>query len=124
LLSIASGAGAGVCAFLLHEWGHLAGARMRGARVESARNLASPFLFSFDSKNNDARQFLSMSFAGFAATGIFLLVFWLWLPLDWLAGRIAMGIALFLASLTVLIEFPLAFRVLRGKALPPVEVFR
>jgi hypothetical protein len=65
-----------------------------------------------------------MSFAGFAATGIFLLVFWLWLPLDWLAGRIAMGIALFLASLTVLIEFPLAFRVLRGKALPPVEVFR
>ena len=121
--AIATGGVTGVCALLFHEWGHLYGAYRSGAVVHPAP-MWSPFLFDLDSKLNSRAQFLSVSLWGFAATGIFLLVFALWLPLDTLAGRVAMGIGLLLATLTVVIEFPLAYRVYRGGTLPPVEIHR
>jgi len=125
IVAIAAGIGTGACAFLFHEWGHLLGALLTGGVFAPPARLASPFLFSFDSRRNAPRQFILMSLSGFAATGIFLVVFALALPLDRLAGKVGMGIALTLAALTVVIEFPLLGRVLAGKAIPSaVEVFK
>lgn len=124
IVAIAAGIGTGTCAFLFHEWGHLLGALVTGGVFAPPARLASPFLFSFDSRRNDRRRFILMSLSGFAATGIFLVVFALWLPMDRLAGKVGMGIALTLAALTVIIEFPLLGRVLAGKPIPSaVEVF-
>jgi hypothetical protein len=124
IVAIAAGIGTGACAFLFHEWGHLLGALATGGVFAPPARLASPFLFSFDARRNDRRRFVLMSLSGFAATGLFLVVFALWLPLDRLAGKVGMGIALTLATLTVLIEFPLLGRVLVGKPIPTaVEVY-
>jgi len=124
LVAVAAGIGTGACAFLFHEWGHLLGARLTGGVFAPPARLWSPFLFSFDARRNQPRQFVLMSLSGFAATGVFLVVFWFGLPLDRLAGKVGMGIALTLAALTVIIEFPLLGRVLMGKPIPAaVEVF-
>ena len=123
-ISIAAGVGAAICAYNLHEWGHVLGALKTNSVFEPAKRLISPFLFSYDSQNNSRRQFLIMSLAGFVATGLFVLAYSVGMPQDRLAGRIAFKGALILASLTVIIEFPIFFRALLGKTLPRVEVFR
>ena len=71
VLSISAGVGAAICAFNLHEWGHLLGARLTHSVYTPARRLISPFLFSYDAEHNTRRQFLIMSLAGFAATAVF-----------------------------------------------------
>ena len=106
-----------------HEWGHLAGALATGSRVAAPERLGSISLFSFDSKANDRRQFLVMSFSGFAMTGVALAVVYGLLPDGWLATRVARGGVLFLTALTVFIEFPLVGWALLRDDLPPVETF-
>ena len=78
-----------LCAFLLHEWGHVLGARLSAARIQTAPTLISPFIFSMDVQRNRPGQLMWVSLTGFAATGLFLLVFWLTLPIDRLDGQIA-----------------------------------
>ena len=112
----------GLCALLLHEWGHLYGAYRLQAVVSPAPRW-SPFLFDLDSQENNREQFLSISLWGFFATGIYLVIFWLALPFERFAGQLALGIASFLTFLTVVIEFPLAWRVYRGHGIPAVEIF-
>ncbi|MGD8608480.1 MAG: hypothetical protein PVH21_14380, partial [Myxococcales bacterium] len=101
VLSISAGVGAAVCAYNLHEWGHLLGAHLTDSVYVPARRLISPFLFSYDAERNTRGQFLVMSLAGFAATAIFVAAYWLWMPRDQQAGRIALRGALVLAGLTV-----------------------
>ena len=113
----------GLSALLFHEWGHLLGAALGSARVKPTA-LWSPFIFDLDSRSNGRRQFLSVSLWGFAATAVYLLLFFSLLPQDRLAGQVAQWSGLFLATLTVLIEFPIAFHVYRGGAIPPVEIFK
>jgi hypothetical protein len=123
-----TGALLGVSAFvvghLAHEWGHLIGAFLTGGRVGAPKSLTSPFLFSFDSKHNTQRQFLLMSLAGFAVTGISLFVVYGLLPGDLLATRVARGMIVFGASLTLFLEVPLlTISLIKGSILANVEVF-
>ena len=117
LLGLAVGAGG----YLLHEWGHLLGAFATRSRVAAPETLWSPFLFSFDSKQNDLRQFGVMSAGGFAATALVIFAFYSYLPDGLLATRIARGVVLVGAFLTVVIELPLVGYALLGRGLPPVE---
>ena len=120
---IATGLLTGVCALLFHEWGHLYGAHRAGA-VITPSPIWSPFLCNVSSTENDREQFLVLSLWGFYATGVFVVLFGLWLPRELLAGKIAMTIAVVLATLTVVIEFPIAWRVYKGYPIPRVEIFR
>ena len=120
---VTAGVLTGLSALLLHEWGHLYGAFRGGATVRAAP-LWSPFLFNLSSTANSREQFLSASLWGFYASGVFIVLFVLFLPTELLAGRIAMIIALTLATLTVVIEFPIAWRVHKGYPIPRVEIFR
>ena len=123
-LSIAAGVGAAVCAFNLHEWGHLIGAHLTDSVYVPAKRLISPFLFAYDAERNTRGQFLSMSLAGFAATAAFVAAFILWMPQDQAAGRIALRAGLTLAALTVIIEFPIFIRTLMGGAVPRTGLFK
>ena len=114
----------GLSALLFHEWGHLLGAYRCGAVVHRAPSLFSPFLFDLDSQQNTRAQFLMTSSTGFIATSLFLFFFVLFLPLDTLAGRLTLYIGLGLASLTIFIEFPIAWLVYRKQKIPKVEIYR
>jgi hypothetical protein len=116
--------GAAICAYNLHEWGHLIGARLTHSVYVPAKRILSPFLFSYDAERNTRGQFLVMSMAGFAATAAFLIAFILWMPQDQQAGRIALRAAIVLAGLTVVIEFPIFFRALFGKTVPRTGMFK
>ena len=124
VLSISAGVGAAICAYNLHEWGHLIGAHLTDSVYVPAKRLMSPFLFSYDAERNTRRQFLIMSVAGFAATAVFVAAFLAWMPQDQQAGRIALRGALFLAGLTVVIELPIFFRALFGTAVPRTGMFK
>lgn len=123
-LSIAAGVGAAICAYNLHEWGHLLGAHLTHSVYVPARRIISPFLFSYDADENTREQFLVMSLAGFAATALFVVGFILWMPQDQQAGRIALRSALVLAGLTVVIEFPIFFKALLGTKVPRTGLFK
>lgn len=122
-LSISAGVGAAICAYNLHEWGHVIGAHLTRSVYVPAERLISPFLFSYDSERNTPRQFLIMSLAGFVATALFVAGFVLWMPQGQQAGRIALRGALVLAGLTVIIEFPIFFRALFAKKVPRTGMF-
>jgi hypothetical protein len=124
VLSISAGVGAAICAYNLHEWGHLIGAHLTDSVYVPAKRLISPFLFSYDAERNTRRQFLIMSVAGFAATAVFVAAFLLWMPQDQQAGRIALRGAFILAGLTVVIELPIFFRTLFGSAVPRTGMFK
>jgi hypothetical protein len=123
-LSISAGVGATICAYNLHEWGHLVGAHLTHSVYVPARRLISPFLFSYDAEHNTRRQFLIMSLGGFAATALFVVAFASWMPQDQQAGRIALRGALVLAGLTVIIELPIFFRALLGNTVPRTGMFK
>ena len=78
-----------------------------GHTVRAPGSLRSASLFSFDSRANSRRQFLIMSFSGFAVTGLAVALVYTVLPEGELATRVARGVVLFLTALTVVLEFPL-----------------
>jgi membrane-associated protease RseP (regulator of RpoE activity) len=118
------GIAAFVVAHLAHEWGHLLGARLTRSRVAPPATLTSPFLFSFDSTRNSQRQFVIMSLSGFAVSALSLLVAYALLPDGLLATRVARGLVVFGASLTVFLEVPLlVVSLLSGSIVARVEVF-
>lgn len=120
LSGLVAGLLVGASAFVLHEWGHLLAALAARAHVRANPTLRSTFLFSFDAEENSLRQFLIMSVGGFAVSGAFLWLAYAVLPDGLLATRVARGAVLFLASLTVLLEFPLvALAIYRGGT--PIE---
>lgn len=121
--SIVAGVGAAVCAYNLHEWGHLIGAFATDSVYVPAKRIYSPFLFSYDAERNTRNQFLVMSLAGFAATAVFVAAFLAWMPQDQQAGRIALRGALILAGLTVIIEFPIFFTALFRNKVPRTGMF-
>jgi hypothetical protein len=111
----------GACAFLLHEWGHLVGAFAGGSAVQPPSSLRSPFVFTFDSRANSLRQFLVMSFAGFAATAVVVWAAYAALPSDLLATRVARGAVVFLAFLGIVLEVPLVVYSLASRRVPPID---
>lgn len=125
LVGVLLGMGAGMVVHLGHEWGHLTGALLTGSRVAAPAKLTSAFLFSFDSRRNSQRQFVIMSLCGFAVTALALVVAYTLLPSEALATRVARGLVVFGAALTVFLETPLLIAsLLSGSILRQVEVFR
>ena len=95
------------CAHIVHEWGHYLGAVLTGSHVGIHKRLASPFFFRFEVEGNSLKQFVAMSLGGFVATGAVIAFYYLGLPDEFLASRIARGGALFGAFLGVTLEIPL-----------------
>jgi hypothetical protein len=95
------------CAHIVHEWGHYLGAVLTGSRVGIHKRLTSPFFFRFEAEGNTLKQFIAMSLGGFVATGSIIAFYYLGLPDEYLASRIARGGALFGAFLGVTLEVPL-----------------
>ena len=120
---IVTGGLTGLCALLFHEHGHVFGAWKSGAHVRPAPRW-SPFIFNLDPRENTRHQLLSTSCWGFVATCLFVILFLLVLPTHTLAGFVGLSIGLLLASLTVLIEFPIAWRIARGYAVPDLSIIR
>jgi len=110
----------GICAYLLHEWGHLLGALATRSRLKAAGSLRAGFIFSFDSRENSLPQFLVMSFSGFAATAAVVWAYYVFLPDGLLATRVARGVVLLLAFGGIVAEFPLVLFALRTRAIPRV----
>jgi hypothetical protein len=108
----------GATGFVLHEWGHLLAALATRSVVEPAQSLRSSFIFSFDSRGNSLAQFLVMSVGGFIVTALVVWSFYVYLPDDLLASRVARGAALFLAFLGVSLELPLFLLAIHRRAIP------
>jgi len=124
-LLVATGAGvsAGVVGFLLHEWGHLAAALAAGSHVHYPDRLLAPLLFHFDTARNDRRQFLWMSYGGYAASAVGVALIACLAPLDRWSGQLALGLAGLGMVVTLIAELPTTVRVARGAPLPTGYAF-
>jgi hypothetical protein len=111
----------GVCAYLLHEWGHLVGALVSGSAFQLGTSLKSPSLFTYESRRNSPAQFLIMSFAGFAPTIFALWAVYALLPSDLLATRVVRGVVVFLGVLGLVLEVPLVVYTLLTRKVPPLD---
>lgn len=108
----------GICGYLFHEWGHLAGAAASRSKVRLPESAREVFLFNFDSDRNDARQFATMSLGGFLASAIAITFLLVALPPALLATKISLALVALGTVATVVLELPPFFRVLRGGPLP------
>ncbi|MEM1416570.1 MAG: hypothetical protein AAGH15_16785 [Myxococcota bacterium] len=106
-----------VVGFFAHEYGHLLGALASGARVH-AQAPWSPLLFHFDVARSTRRQFLAMSYGGYAASAVSATVIALTVPWDRLSGWTALGLMGVGLFVTAVLEIPTHVRVLRGGPLP------
>jgi hypothetical protein len=115
---VVAGGLVGAAAYVLHEWGHVAGARAAGGVMEPAGRLSAAFMFRFDPHRNSLGQFVTMSLGGFAATGLILWGVYALAPEGLLATRVARGAVLFLTFLGVALEAPLLVYSLVVRAVP------
>lgn len=122
-MQVAAGVMAGMCAVVAHEWGHYLGARAAGAVVYPARRVTAVFMFGFDRERNGRREFMAMSYGGFAASTAMIVLFVTRLPLDALSGQVAMAFAAVGVLLTATLELPVAWRVAHGAELPRGAVY-
>ena len=113
-----AGALTAIVGYLFHEWGHLVAARASGAVVRLPERASEVFLFNFHSDRNSARQFLAMSLGGYAASVIVIALLLVVLPLQTLAGKIALTLVGLGVLATAILELPPFFSVLRGGPLP------
>jgi F0F1-type ATP synthase assembly protein I len=113
-----------LCGYLVHEWGHLVGAWTGGSVVHLPESAASTFLFRFDSDRNTREQFLRMSWGGFLASGVSIVLLLLVLPLDAWSGRVAFGLVAAGVAATLILEVPPFRRVARGAAIPTGAAYR
>ncbi len=123
VLGVVTGIATTLIGFLAQEWGHLAGALLAGSRVHFPNRLTAPLLFHFDVERNDRRSFLAMSYGGFAASALALIVMVALLPTDRIAGRTALVLAGVGTLVSLVAEVPTAVRVARGAPLPTGYAF-
>lgn len=114
---------AGGCAWVAHEWGHLLAGQFAGAHMKAPASLKSIYLFGFDNKVNDRRQFIIMALGGFAATALVFVLVMFALPGDWLATRVVRGLVLLEIAVTIVLEVPgLLLGIFAYEKLPSVDV--
>lgn len=102
------------CVLYVHEAGHLIGSLATRSVVHYPTKLSAPLLFDFDVAKNDRRQFLAMSFGGYAGSVIAIAVILAFMPLDRLSGKLSVGLALLSGLVSLVLEGPTTWRVLRG----------
>lgn len=127
-LSAAVGVVAGVLValsgFLVHEWGHLLGARLSASAVHFPSRIAAPLLFHFDVTKNTRAQFLAMSMGGFIATLFAVAAVVRIADRSAWSGRTALVLTVVGVIVTFVLELPVAYRVWRGGELPDGFAFR
>lgn len=122
-LGVLAGTLAALTAFVVHEWGHLAGALGSGGTAHPAPSLASFFLFHFDVEKSDRRQFLMMSYGGYLATVLAVLLLALWIDPTRLSGQTCLVLSVVGIGVTLALEIPTTVRVARGGPLPQGGVY-
>ena len=104
-----------ILAYILHEWGHFAGARVSGAVSPVAKEPVSFFMFNFKDELNTREQFLSMSVGGpLANWGLFVLIFML-LPLNTWSQAMLLATTFAIAVSVSVFEFPVINSVMYGE---------
>jgi hypothetical protein len=109
-------------AYLCHEWGHFAGARISGAVSPVMKEPRSFFMFTFKDEMNTSGQFLSMSMGGPAANWLFAILMLLMLPLATASQALFFATAFAIAVSVSVFEFPVINRILYGEN--PKEVLQ
>jgi hypothetical protein len=118
ITAVGAGTLTAISGYLFHEWGHFAGALAAGSAIRLPDSAREIFLFNFDIDRNTPRQFVVMSIGGYAASLWYVLVLAALIPLDTMAGIVAMVLVGAGLAATAMLELPPFFRVLRGGALP------
>ncbi len=115
--SLAIGAALGalvtLSAFLLHEWGHYAGARLAGARPVPTRSAFAVFLFDLDEPSCTREQWLAMSLGGYLASLVAVALIATWIDLGRASGIVTAVLAGLGIAATFAIELPITWRVYR-----------
>lgn len=118
VIGLSAGSLAAIVGYLVHEWGHLAGARLSGSAVRIPDSPAEIFLFNFNSDRNSREQFLLMSSGGFLASALVVVLFLVILPLPSLAAIVALLLTLAGVLATAILEVPPFIRVWKGGPIP------
>lgn len=122
-LAVLLGVLGGLCAWVLHEWGHVVGALLVRSKLRAPTKLFSVYLFGFDNKQHTRGQFVVMALGGFVATGLVFAFVVLALPQDLLATKVARGLVLLEITVTVILEVPgLILGIVAYDKLPSVDV--
>ena len=122
-LTVLLGVMGGLCAWVLHEWGHVLGAMLGRSKLRVPTKLFSVYLFGFDNKAHTRGQFVVMALGGFVATGLAFAFVMLALPQDLLATKVARGLVLLEIAVTAVLEVPgLILGIIAYEKLPSVDV--
>jgi len=122
-LAVLLGVMGGLCAWVLHEWGHVLGASLARSTLRAPKKLFSVYLFGFDNKAHTRGQFVVMALGGFVATGLVFAFVMLALPQDLLATKVLRGLVLLEVAVTALLEVPgLILGIVAYDKLPSVDV--
>lgn len=122
-VAVLAGTAVSVMGFLIHEWGHLAATFAAGGLAHPPTALSAIFLFHFDVEKSTRRQFLAMSYGGYAATGLAVLGLSLWLDPTSTSGMTALVLSTLGIGATLILEIPTTVRVARGGPLPSGGVY-
>lgn len=122
--SVAAGVLLTIVGFLVHEWGHLAGSLATNSRVHFPNRVAAPLLFHFEVEHNDRRQFLWMSYGGYAGSLVGLALIGAVARPEALSGKIALALAGLGTLATFIAEVPTTIRVARGAPMPNGYAFK
>ncbi len=101
-------------AYLFHEWGHFAGARVSGAVSPVAKEPVSFFMFTFKNELNTQGQFIAMSCGGPIANWALVFLLYLMLPLDTWSQTLFLATTFAIAVSVSIFEFPIINQVMYG----------
>ena len=101
--------------YIIHEWGHLFGARVTGGHMPLLpyRNV---LIGSFDLNTHNRRQFLALSWGGvlgYLFVFALCLVIWRSAVFGWFGAGLALGAAAFVVQ-SLAVDLPQIWRVTRG----------
>jgi len=123
IVGVLAGAMAAVAAFLVHEWGHLLASLGSGGIAHPPPSLSAIFLFHFDVEKSTRRQFLAMSYGGYAATALAVIPLAMWIDLGHVSGMTGLLLSVLGIGATLVLEIPTTMRVARGGKLPSGGVY-
>ncbi len=105
-----------VLSVLFHEWGHFAGARLKGSYSPMVREPKGVFIFGFSFDKNTREQFIAMSLGGILANWLLVLLVLLLVPIDSWSRAALFAMVTAQAVAVVAFEGPVVARVMRGEA--------
>jgi hypothetical protein len=122
-IGVLAGVMASVAAFLVHEWGHLLATLGSGGVAHAPPSVFAVFLFYFDVEKSTRRQFLAMSYGGYAATALAVVPLAMWIDLGHISGMTGLVLSVLGIGATLVLEIPTTVRVARGGKLPSGGVY-